>query len=71
MRAGVAGGLEQLGHYLRIGLAVEAHFLHFAGVTNLLSDCSHDRSTAGASRQQDGSIDVEKDESVHEEKSRV
>ena len=62
MRARVAGCLEQLGHYLGIGLAVEAHLLHHRDVAHFLGDCRHDRPASSTGGQQDGSIDVEKDE---------
>src|SRR4026208_2448932 len=61
--ARVPRGLEQLAHDLRIGLAIEAYPLHRPSLADLLPDRSQDPPPAGAGGQQDGSVNVEEDES--------
>ena len=60
---GVSRGHEQLGHDLRVGLAVEAHALECGHVADQLREGLGDRPAPGPGRQQEGAVDIEEDES--------
>src|SRR3989442_11280277 len=61
-RVGVTGQLQQFPHDLRIGLAIESVAIDRAGGAHLVEQGAMDRTPAGTVGPQQGSVDVEEDE---------
>ena len=69
MRPRMAGGLEQLGDNLGVGLAAEPNPVEGGYVSNLLSNGRDDSAAGGAVGQENGAVDVEEDELGGHEKA--